>query len=108
MPVTPFTGVVEGDDDHVADADGDLLIAAGAAVGLRRLVRLNAPQFGDATRQGVIYERAAPCHVAGRHARVSRTVAPRRAAAPFGDVAPVRWRAAPGFVCKVPASETVV
>jgi hypothetical protein len=45
VPVAAEVGGVEGDDDEMAEALGDLLVAAGAEVGLQRLAGLNTPDF---------------------------------------------------------------
>jgi hypothetical protein len=41
VPVAAQVGGVEGDDHEVADAFGDVLVAAGAEVGLARLEGLD-------------------------------------------------------------------
>jgi hypothetical protein len=46
MPVSPIRGVAKGNDDDVADARRDLLIAAGAAIGLVGGKGLDPAHFG--------------------------------------------------------------
>jgi hypothetical protein len=43
--VTALGGIAERDDDDVADADGDLLVATRAEVDLRRRIRLDSAQL---------------------------------------------------------------
>jgi hypothetical protein len=45
VPVAAQVGGVEGDDDEVANTLGDVLVAAGAEVGLARLEGLDATDF---------------------------------------------------------------
>src|SRR5437868_203961 len=50
VPVPAQVGGVEGDDDQMAGADGDLLVAPRADVGLQRLERMDQPDLEVALR----------------------------------------------------------
>jgi hypothetical protein len=45
VPVTSQVGGLEGDDDEVTEPDGDVLVAAGAQVGLAGLEGLDPPDL---------------------------------------------------------------
>jgi len=53
VPVAAEIHRIERDDDEVPDARGDLLLAAGAEVGLGGLERLDAPNL-DLVQRGMI------------------------------------------------------
>lgn len=66
VPVPPQVGCGPGDGDDVADARGDVLVAAGADVVLPSLVRLDAVdlQLGVVPAHGVPDGRPHPAHPA--------------------------------------------
>ena len=80
MPVAPAAGVRERNDDEMAGAGAYLLVAAGAYVGLVRLVGLDPANLGCAEAQRVLHEGAlAPERPAERSAAALAPAAPRRA-----------------------------
>ncbi len=56
MPVPALVRAPERDDDDVAGARIDLLVAARAAVGLRRRVRLDRPELGERSGERILDE----------------------------------------------------
>jgi hypothetical protein len=53
VPVPAQVGRLVGDDHQMADADIDLLVAAGAEVALRRLERMNHPDLDVVAYRGI-------------------------------------------------------
>jgi hypothetical protein len=56
--MSALVGPIDRDDDDVADAGPDHVIAPGAAVGLASLDRMDAPYHCEQARQGVVREMA--------------------------------------------------